>query len=181
MQHLDGTLPIRNAETAPGLTIYANLVYLCMPKQRRHELIAHHLRLNEALTQQDLVELLTQAGESVTQATVSRDLSALGATKGPDGYKLSAGGHTRGLEIDQNLTMLVRTHAFTIELAHNIVVIKTAPGHAQLLAVGFDRNPPKGLMGCLAGDDTIFLATQSPKTAKQVQTLLREHMKSSSA
>ena len=77
--------------------------------------------------------------------------------------------------------MLVRTHAFTIELAHNIVVIKTAPGHAQLLAVGFDRKPPKGIMGCLAGDDTIFLATQSPKTAKQVQTLLREHMKSSSA
>lgn len=148
-----------------------------MAKQRRHELIAHFLSTKDTLNQEELVRLLAEAGEIVTQATVSRDLSALGAVKGASGYQLGGDQTSPQDEIDPNLTTLLKAHAFTINLAHTLVIIKTAPGHAQLLAVGFDRKMPQGIVGCIAGDDTIFLATKNPRAAKSIAHLLTAQLK----
>ena len=119
---------------------------------------------------------LSENGIQATQATVSRDLSALGAIRTTHGYQL-AGSEVQRTSMSDDLSQLLQSHAFEIQQAHSMIVIKTAPGHAQLLAVGFDRTPLKGVVGCLAGDDTIFLATSSPKTAERVSGLLNTQLK----
>ena len=56
--------------------------------------------------------------------------------------------------------------------AQNLVVLKTAPGHAQALAVALDRHPVAGIVGSLAGDDTILLVTSDVESAKAVAARL---------
>ncbi|MCZ6835749.1 MAG: arginine repressor, partial [Planctomycetota bacterium] len=110
----------------------------------------------------------------VTQATISRDFRALGVIKGPMGYALP-GTHALDSFPDEigELESLLTRHASCIETADSLVVIKTAPGHANLLAVAFDRWPPKSVVGTIAGDDTIFVATNSRTAASKLTTELR--------
>lgn len=143
--------------------------------QRRRTLITQILETHGSHTQEQIVNELADLGIKATQATVSRDLSALGAIRGPDGYRLGGAPHEPDA-VSASLSSLLRSHALKIEPANSIVVIKTAPGHAQLLAVGFDRSPPTGIVGCLAGDDTIFLATTSPKTATTIIKMLKAQL-----
>lgn len=143
--------------------------------QRRRSLITQILSTNGSHTQEHIVHELHTMGVTATQATISRDLAALGAIRGPEGYQLG-GSPQRADAMSDDLSALLRSHALKIEPANSIVVIKTAPGHAQLLAVGFDRSPPTGIVGCLAGDDTIFLATTSPKTATSIIKMLKAQL-----
>jgi len=126
------------------------------------------LQKGPSLTQEDLADALARAGEPVTQATVSRDLAAIGAIRGPDGYRLadSIGEPIGVLGGKEEVTGLVRRHVVAVVCAYATVVIKTAPGHAQMVASVFDRWSPDGVVGTVAGDDTIFLATTSPKVAE---------------
>ena len=137
------------------------------------------LRRGGLQSQEQLASALARAGEPVTQATVSRDLAAIGAVRGPDGYRLPellvdpvrAGGD--GAE---EVRGMVRRHAVSIVAASSMVVIKTAPGHAQMVATAFDRWPPDGVAGTVAGDDTIFLAAMSPKAAERAAKELGDAM-----
>ena len=61
-----------------------------------------------------------------------------------------------------------------IEAGGNLVVLRTGPGHAQVVALEFDRRPPEGLMGTIAGDDTVFLATKSERRASALARELRQ-------
>jgi len=144
-----------------------------MSKPRRRDAIITLLRDSPIESQEKLVQALLDAGQRVTQATVSRDLAAIGAIKGRDGYSLPEAGTTgptnfRASELQSTL----RRHAITIQQAAAQVVIHTAPGHAGLLGVALDRWPPTGMVGAIAGDDTIFIATQSRAIAKQLRKLL---------
>jgi len=133
-------------------------------QQRRRSFIVQILESGDPQTQEAIVEALGEMGIRATQATVSRDLNALGAVRGADGYQLAGASNPNPL-MSSDLEKLVALHAISVHPADSLVVIKTAPGHAQLLAVGFDRTPPGEVVGCLAGDDTIFLATTSRKSA----------------
>jgi transcriptional regulator of arginine metabolism len=130
------------------------------------------LRKGPVQSQEDLAGALSRWGESVTQATVSRDLAAIGAVRGPDGYRLPEAlidpARVNGGDSASEVAGMVRRHAVSVVAAHAMVVVKTAPGHAQMVATAFDRWPPKGVAGTLAGDDTIFLATTGPKVAERV-------------
>jgi transcriptional regulator of arginine metabolism len=148
------------------------------------------LRKGPIQSQENLAGALSRWGESVTQATVSRDLAAIGAVRGPDGYRLpealgdvarvgdysgDAGGEVRseiGGEVGPEIGGMVRRHVVSVVAAHAMVVVKTAPAHAQMVATAFDRWPPRGVEGTLAGDDTIFLATTGPKVAERVARAL---------
>lgn len=147
-----------------------------MTIHRRRTLLLKLLESGLACTQDEIAEALAQSGQLVTQATVSRDLAALGAVRGPDGYQLvsTMSAQPTKSTSKNELSDLVSTHAIYAKLAHAMVVIRTAPGHAQMLAGAFDRWPLDGVIGSVAGDDTIFLATSSPKSASQVLALL-EH------
>ncbi|MCB9839049.1 MAG: hypothetical protein H6813_06895 [Phycisphaeraceae bacterium] len=140
-----------------------------MADRRRQELIARTLRADPTLSQASLAESLREHGIETTQATISRDLAAMGVLKGPNGYVLPEEAPTAAPEEAPNAALSVlRRHILTATTADSIAVVHTAPGHAHLVAVEFDRWPPRGVVGCIAGDDTIFLATTSKTAAQKV-------------
>lgn len=122
-----------------------------------------------ATTQHALVEGLEAAGMAVTQATVSRDLAAIGAVRGPDGYRLpeqvGGGVAVAPPRAEGRLAGVIREHAISVEPAAGLVVLRTAPGHANFVASELDAARPLGMVGCIAGDDTIFIATGSEREA----------------
>jgi len=131
------------------------------------------------LSQEELRDRLVRGGFSVTQATLSRDLRALGVMKGPGGYVLprqgaSGAGGRGSVPIDQGLRSSLGRGLVSVEAAGTLVVIRTEPGHASALALEIDRTPPKGAAGTVAGDDTIFVATRSLAAAKALARFFRE-------
>jgi transcriptional regulator of arginine metabolism len=126
-------------------------------------------------SQEQLRALLLDEGIDATQATISRDLRELGVVKGPTGYAMPAEGGVvtmapdRDAELEQELAM----HLHNARPAASIAVLHTAPGHAQPLGVALDNARPDGVVGVLAGDDTIFLACTSESAASSVVRRLR--------
>lgn len=113
---------------------------------------------------------LAEEGVEVTQATVSRDLAALGAVRAAGGYRLPDD-PTPGVG-GESLSRALRAHAVGFDLAATLVVVRTAPGHAPALASEIDRARPTGMVGCIAGDDTIFVATPSSAEARGLLAVL---------
>ncbi|MCA9275541.1 MAG: hypothetical protein KDA29_05905 [Phycisphaerales bacterium] len=137
-----------------------------MTRLRRHALIRELLSQAPFTTQETLVAGLADAGISVTQATVSRDLAAIGAVRGANGYRLPDQDFAAIPMGDPiQLRGILRDHVLDVQPAASLVVIHTAPGHANFVASEIDATRPKGMVGCLAGDDTIFIATPSNKAA----------------
>ena len=148
-----------------------------MSSKKRQVIIREILRQGGVQSQEEIAELLAQSGVVVTQTTVSRDLAAIGAVRGRDGYRLvesivEEGGVAGQADIDA-FYGLVFEHVLSVAKAQSLVVVKTAPGHAQMMASAFDRCPPKGVVGTVAGDDTIFLAASSVKASERVVNQLR--------
>lgn len=133
-----------------------------------------HLIVHNAITSQaDLVGRLSASGHVVTQATVSRDLAAIGAAKDHAdryvlGEKISSG------EAMATLARLVDEFVESIRVGGNLVVLRTPPGAAQVVAAAVDSAGLVGVIGTVAGDDTIFVATESAKAAKTVVATLEE-------
>lgn len=145
-----------------------------MAESRRRQLIARHLRTNPAVSQSSLADTLRTHGIETTQATISRDLAAMGVLKGPNGYVLpDESGAVIDAAPDASSTVIA-DHVLSAVAADSIVVLHTAPGHADVVAVELDRWPPKGVAGCIAGDDTIFLATSSKATAQKLAISIRK-------
>lgn len=142
-------------------------VYLSMTRTRRQAILKDILSSAAASTQEALVNGLAKEGIEVTQATVSRDLAAIGAVRGPSGYHLPVAPN-QPADKQGDTTQLhpvLRDHVIRISPAASIVVIHTAPGHANFVASEIDAVRPTNMVGCLAGDDTIFIATPSNKAA----------------
>ena len=135
-------------------------------KTRRHAKILEIINNTAVETQEDLQELLRQAGFAVTQATVSRDIKELRLVKvmttdGSYRYAVS----TADVEASRltRVRKIFRESVTSIAVAQNMVVIKTLPGLASAAAYAIDamRNPD--VVGSLAGDDTVFcVMTNNP-------------------
>ena len=104
-------------------------------------------------SQQALVELLAEHGYAITQATASRDLQAVGAIKDGDGYVIADDRHQHSTA----LADAVDGFAESIVASGNLVVIGTPPGAAHLLAAAIDAAAVDGIIGTVAGDDTILV------------------------
>lgn len=144
-------------------------------KRRRQEKILELVGTREIERQAQLCELLTQAGFSVTQTTVSRDIRELHLTKVP-GQQVRAKYAqqtpiTRG-NADRYIRVL-REAYLSLEQAGNLVVLKTASGMAGAAAAALDALQVPGIVGSIAGDDTIFAATRSEAEAASVLQELR--------
>ena len=130
------------------------------------------LRAGHAATQQEIVAALRNAGHDVTQATVSRDLQEVGAVKVRVGrtleYRLpDEVVRTTGSELmERNLRRTLQDFALEIRAAASIVVVVTAPGHASAVARAIDLAGLEPVVGTVAGDDTIFVATPSDGSAR---------------
>jgi transcriptional regulator of arginine metabolism len=128
-------------------------------KQQRQRLIAEWLRHQRIASQEELVARLDRAGVPTTQATVSRDLEELGAVRvrreGATHYRLP-----EQLERGDagRLDRLLAEWVTGIIAAGNLVVLKTPPGSANLVANALDAAGLDEVAGTIAGDDTIFVA-----------------------
>lgn len=143
-----------------------------MPKSDRQRLIQRLLSEHVIDSQQELRDLLAQFGVEVTQATLSRDLRAMGIVKAPSGWVLPDGvalSSTTG-----SFEAAIRAHLLWAKTAATLVVVRTQPGHADALAIELDRTPPPDMVGSIAGDDTIFIATPSAKAAESLAERLEQ-------
>jgi transcriptional regulator of arginine metabolism len=147
-------------------------------KSRRHELIRRLIAgTPEAATSQErLVAELVARGEDVTQATVSRDLREIGVVKGPGGYRLP--GKVVGVvgavgtESGDELSRAAREYLLEADPAGTIAVLRTGAGQASALALRIDRAGWADIVGTVAGDDTVFVATRSAADARRIAELL---------
>ena len=128
-------------------------------KQHRQRLVADWLRTERIASQEELVARLDRAGVPATQATVSRDLDELGAVRvrrgGAVHYRLP-----EQLESGDagRLNRLLAEWVTDIVAAGNLVVMRTPPGSANLVANALDAAGLDEVAGTIAGDDTIFVA-----------------------
>ena len=111
-------------------------------------------------------ELLAQRGHAVNQGTLSRDLRELRVRKGPDGYEVPENG--RDTSPAGELAHAVREWLDSAAAAQNLAVLRTPPGGAQMLGLALDAAALPQTVGCIAGDDTIFVACKTPRAAAQV-------------
>lgn len=111
--------------------------------------------------------MLSDEGHSVTQATVSRDLAALGALKsqGPSGetfYSLRDPHATHTSRSYATLRRHFLDFVTGIDASLNLTVIKTHPGAAPTVAAALDASHLDGVLGTLAGDDTVIVVNRDP-------------------
>jgi transcriptional regulator of arginine metabolism len=142
---------------------------------RRQEWIARLIDKGGVESQEHLQNLLAERSVRVAQATLSRDLRELGVLKGPAGYALpngANGSHGKGPE--RALGEALRAFLLRAERGGNLVVLGTGPGHAQALALAIDRAEVPGVIGTVAGDDTVFVASKSERAAKELVDTIKE-------
>ncbi len=131
-------------------------------KVERHSKIVELISKYEIDTQEELAERLKQAGFHVTQATVSRDIRELRLTKvqsGNGGQRYTVL-HAQG-EFNDKYIRILRDGFLSMDMAQNILVIKTVSGMAMAVAAALDAIHFHEIVGCIAGDDTIMCAVRS--------------------
>jgi transcriptional regulator of arginine metabolism len=138
---------------------------------RRHR-IMELLEAHRPASQYEIQELLAAEGIAATQATLSRDLHALGVAKGPRGYVLTGPGGTAGPN-GRSLERAVQRELLSADHGGNTVVLRTEPGHANALAVEIDAARLKEVVGTVSGDDTVMAVTRSAAQARALVRRLR--------
>lgn len=137
------------------------------------ELIAEHVVESQA----QLLELLAADGHSITQATLSRDLEEIGAHKarvesGHPRYVVPQDGPAAPVPAAR-LGRLVSELLTGIDVAQNMVVLRTPPGAASFLASAIDRSGLTDVVGTIAGDDTILIVVRTTDRAQPLADELR--------
>ena len=150
-----------------------------MSKVQRQQTIARLIAQHEVTNQPHLVDLLAGEGISATQATVSRDLDDLGAVKvrvsgGATVYAVPELAPDRRAPFEQ-LRRVMGEWVADVACSANLVVLRTPPGCAHVVASALDRSALDGLVGTVAGDDTVLCvaaeALGGNELAKRLRTL----------
>jgi transcriptional regulator of arginine metabolism len=130
-------------------------------KSQRQETIRKIISNGNIHSQDELLQALKSGGFELTQATLSRDLKILQVAKIPDrlkGYKYTIPDETIGAgKVGINPSNFIADGFREIEFSGNIAIIKTLPGYASSIASLIDNAKPLGVLGTIAGDDTIML------------------------
>lgn len=139
-------------------------------KTRRHEKIVELISQYEIDTQEELADRLCNAGYQVTQATVSRDIRELKLSKIPVGkgrqkYVAFAREETH---LGDKYIRVLREGYVSMDLAQNLLVMKTVSGMAMAVAAAVDALKMEEIVGCIAGDNTIMMAMRSEEAAAAV-------------
>ncbi len=139
-------------------------------KSARQSKIIELIEEYDIMTQEELSELLSQAGFPNTQATISRDIRELKLTKittssGKPKYALQ---QPQDIDIWKKYRQVLAAGILTMEASENLIVIKTVSGVAMAVAAALDNLDINGLMGCIAGDDTIIAVARSKDMSEKV-------------
>ena len=140
----------------PGLNFYTKMD----DRSQRHQDIRQIIALESIHSQNDLLELLISKGHTVTQATLSRDLKQLKASKVPNeqgGYKYIINDNSvekRSVASSDDYTM---GGFVSIEFSYNLGIIQTRPAFSSPIASAIDNAKLREVLGTIAGDDTILI------------------------
>ena len=148
-----------------------------MSKHRRQHRISRILANEVVTSQEQLVRLLADDGVESTQATVSRDLDDLGAVKvrvsgGESVYAIPEHPADRVVPMDQ-LRRVMGGWVVEVESSGNLVVLRTPPGSAHVVASALDRTGIEGSIGTVAGDDTLMVVAAEGTTGENLAVTLR--------
>lgn len=144
-------------------------------KLERHSKIVELIGKYEIDTQEELAERLREAGFTVTQATVSRDIRELKLTKvsmdnGRQRYTVM---QSQSSYTDKYIRILQDGY-MSMDRAQNIIVIKTVAGMAMAVAASLDALHMHELVGCIAGDDTIMCAVRTVEDSVRLMEKLKK-------
>jgi transcriptional regulator of arginine metabolism len=147
-------------------------------KVQRQQAISRLIAKHAVTNQPQLVELLADDGIAATQATVSRDLEDLGAVKvrvpgGDTVYAIPEYEPARLAPEDQ-LRRVMGEWVAEVRHSGNLVVLRTPPGCAHVVASALDRSAMKGLLGTVAGDDTLLCVADEDTGGQGMAEHLRE-------
>jgi transcriptional regulator of arginine metabolism len=139
-----------------------------MNKSYRQGQILRLIRSRQIDTQEELAQLLKeQSGIQTTQVTLSRDIRELGLVKTAEGYREMAepaGG--------PDFASVAAEFLQDVRVAQNLMVLRTAPGHASPLAVALDQEEWPEVVGTIGGDDTVLVIAPDHETALRLQQKL---------
>jgi len=148
-----------------------------MSKHQRQHRISRMLANQAVASQEQLVGLLADDGIESTQATVSRDLDDLGAVKvrvpgGESVYAIPEHPADRVVPMDQ-LRRVMGEWVVEVESSGNLVVLRTPPGSAHVVASALDRTGIEGSIGTVAGDDTLMVVAAEGTAGSDLAATLR--------
>lgn len=147
-------------------------------KQNRHQKIAELVSLYDIETQEELAEKLKEAGFSVTQATISRDIRQMKLSKvstGDGHQKYAVLPQENNVHADKYIRVM-RDGFVSMDMAQNILVMRTVSGMAMAVAAAVDSMKFPEVVGCIAGDDTIMIAVRSVEETRVLMGKIRELM-----
>ena len=149
-----------------------------MGKTTRQEKLLEIINTYEIDTQEELARVLNENNFNVTQATVSRDIKELNLIKvsgKSKKYKYAVMQHNEQRDI-YKMFNLFKVSVISVTTAQNIVVVKTLMGNGLAAGTAIDKMRIPEVVGCIGGDDTIIIVTQSNEDALIVEQKLKEQL-----
>lgn len=145
-------------------------------KSKRHAKILEIIRKHNIETQEELSERLEQEGFIVTQATVSRDIRELKLTKvsSGSGRQKYVALNENHVDMSEKYIRVFKDGFFSMDMAQNILVIKTVSGMAMAVAAALDAMDCHEIVGSIAGDDTIMCAVRTVEDTENLMKRLRK-------
>ncbi len=139
-------------------------------KYQRQAKILELIEKHDIETQETLTEYLKKSGFNVTQATISRDIKDLMLVKtiSKNGKYCYSTVQHQEIVISDRLRKIFRDAVLSIESAGNTIVIKTLAGSANAAAAAIDSQAINGIIGTIAGDDTIFVLAKSENLVAEI-------------
>lgn len=141
----------------------------------RRRAIRGLLASEQVASQREIVDALAAAGHEVTQATVSRDLDAIGGEKQrrPDGTARYVIVGDRPTESESRAAArAIADFVESISVSGDLVVLRTPPGAAHLVAGAIDHSSLEGVLGTIAGDDTLLVVADAERGGREVASYL---------
>ena len=145
-------------------------------KTKRQTKMLELIKKHDIETQEELSDYLEKEGYQVTQATVSRDMRELKLTNVAMSYgrQKFAALTEANEDLSEKYTRVFRDAFVSMDMAQNILVIKTVSGMAMAVAAAIDAMHLHEIVGCIAGDDTIMCAVRSVDDTIAVMSRLRK-------
>ena len=145
-------------------------------KTKRQTKMLELIKKHDIETQEELSDYLQKEGYQVTQATVSRDIRELKLTKVAmsNGRQKYSALTEANEDLSEKYTRVFRDAFVSMDMAQNILVIKTVSGMAMAVAAAIDAMHLHEIVGCIAGDDTIMCAVRSVDDTIAVMSRLRK-------
>ena len=139
-------------------------------KRNRQEAILRVISQYEVETQQELAQRLKEEGFEVTQATVSRDIRDMKLSKMPtgEGHQKYVRFHNDEKHLPGKYVNVLKEGFVSIDMAQNILVVKTVSGMAMAVAAAIDAMKYPEIVGTIAGDDTIMMAVRTVEDTKSL-------------